>query len=91
MTQIETFQYFSFKIQGICINGDPWFRGKDIATVLGYADTKKSIAKNVDDNDRQILSDLLALTNEGGISESPLDVGGTQNTPWTPMQKLNIY
>ncbi len=71
MAAIQTFQNSSFKVQCVCVDGNPWFRGKDVATVLGYADTKKAIAKNVDDDDRQTLSDLLALANEGGLSERP--------------------
>ena len=38
MTQIQTFQHplSNLKIQGICINGDPWSRGK---TWLRFLDT----------------------------------------------------
>ena len=48
MTQIQTFQNSSFKVQCVCVSGEPWFRGKDVATILGYADTKKAIANNID-------------------------------------------
>ena len=60
MTQIQTFQppNSNSKIQGICINGDPWFRGRDVATVLGYANTVKAISNNVDDDDKKKLNEL---------------------------------
>ena len=74
MTQIQTFHYTSIKVQCICINGDPWFRGKDVAWVLGYIDAKKAIANRVDDDDNVSFSDLFAL--ETGR--------GTKPPPWTP-------
>ena len=58
MTQIQTFQNSSFKVQCVCVRGDPWFRGKDVATVLGYANTVKAISNNVDDDDEKKLKEL---------------------------------
>ena len=81
MTAIQTFQNSNFKVQCVCVDGNPWFRGKDVATVLGYADTKKAIAKNVDDDDRQTLSDLLALASEGGLPDSPPKSRGNDSLP----------
>jgi prophage antirepressor-like protein len=54
-------------ISCIVVNGDPWFKGKDIATLLDYADTKKAIAKNVSEDDRKTMEDLM------GGSQSPMD------------------
>ena len=70
MTQIQTFQNSSFnrgKVQCACVSGEPWFRGKDVATVLGYANTKQAIIKNVDGDDKKKMEEL------GGLSERPLD------------------
>ena len=67
MTQIQTFQNSSFKVQCVCVSGEPWFRGKDVATILGYADTKKAIANNVDTDYKKKLEELR------GERESPLD------------------
>ena len=44
MTQIQTFQNASFKVQCVCVSGEPWFRGKDVAMMLGYANTVKLLA-----------------------------------------------
>ncbi|MFM7985385.1 MAG: Bro-N domain-containing protein, partial [Candidatus Fonsibacter sp.] len=41
--------------------------GKDVATLLGYADTKQAIIKNVSDDDRKKMEDL------GGVWETPLN------------------
>jgi prophage antirepressor-like protein len=37
---------------------DIWFRGKDIATILGYVNTKKAIIDHVDDDDKIKLNDM---------------------------------
>lgn len=36
------------KIRTIEIDGEPWLAGKDVAAVLGYADTDQAIRKHVD-------------------------------------------
>ena len=52
MTQIQTFQNASFKVQCVCVSGEPWFKGLDIATVLGYTNSRKAIIDHVDDDDK---------------------------------------
>ncbi len=81
MTTVQTFQNSSFKVQCFCVDGNPWFRGKDVATVLGYVNTKQALIKNVDEEDQQILSDLLAFANEGGLSERPPKSRGLSDSP----------
>ncbi len=34
------------------VNNEPWFKAKDIATILGYVDTKRAMQMNVDDEDK---------------------------------------
>ena len=70
MTQIETFQNSSFKVECICVKGEPWFKGKDVAMILGYANTAKAILNNVDDDDKKKLEEV-----SKGLSDSPLDLG----------------
>ena len=43
------------KVNYIIVKDDPWFRGKDIATILEYADTKQALRVNVDTEDKQKL------------------------------------
>lgn len=33
-------------------NGDPWFVGKDVATILGYTNPRKALIDHVDDEDK---------------------------------------
>ena len=67
MTAIQTFQNSSFKVQCVCVSGEPWFKGRDIATVLGYADKTQAIRVNVDDDCKKKLVEL------GGVFDTPLD------------------
>ena len=91
MTAIQTFQNSSFKVQCVCVDGNPWFRGKDVATVLGYVNTKQALIKNVDEDDKQILSDLLALANEGGLSERPPKSRGDSEYPLDSNAKNSVF
>ena len=51
MCETLTFQNSSFKIHQVVVDGVLWFRGKDVAKILGYANTVKAISNNVDDDD----------------------------------------
>ena len=56
------------------INNEPWFVSKDVASVLGYTDTRKAIRMHVDDDDKggDILStpggrQQITIINESGL------------------------
>ena len=59
------------EINTITVNGTIYFKAKDVATALDYANTKQAIIKNVDEEDKAILEDLLVSSR--GLSERPLD------------------
>ena len=50
MSDIVEFKFNNNAIACVVINGNPWIRGKDIATSLGYVDTKQAIAENVSED-----------------------------------------
>ena len=52
VTEIVEFNFNNKPIACVVVGGDPWFKGKDIATLLDYADTKKAIAKHVSEDDQ---------------------------------------
>jgi len=62
MTQIQTFQNSSFKIECVCVDGNPWFRGRDVATILGYNNTTQALRVNVDEDDRKKMDELGKLS-----------------------------
>ena len=39
-------------VRTVCIDGEPWFVGKDVAQILGYRDTSDALKKHVDDDDK---------------------------------------
>lgn len=62
------------RMRAIERNGEPWFAGKDVADILGYANSRKAIADHVDDEDKGVtkcdtlggMQDL-TIINESGL------------------------
>jgi len=53
MNNIEIFKNEEFgEIRTVTIDGEPWFVGKDIATALGYVNTKDALSKHVHEDDK---------------------------------------
>ena len=50
MSEIQIFNNPDFgEVRTLTINGEPWFVGKDVSTVLGYAKPTDAIRKRVDE------------------------------------------
>ena len=71
---MEIFTYEGKKLNIIKKDDDIWFRGKTVADILGYEDTKKAIFKHVDEEDKCSLKRLKS----GGTNRPPLH--GTPET-----------
>ena len=55
MNKITIFENEEFgKVRTVCINGEPWLVGKDVAEILGYSDTAKAIKRHVDEEDKGV-------------------------------------
>lgn len=79
MNELMTFKNEQFgEIRSLEIDNEPWFVGKDIATALGYVNTKDAIIKHVEEEDRNILRSQnatlenvpnrgLTIVNESGV------------------------
>ena len=66
MKDLQVFNNDLFgEVRAINIDNEPWFVGKDVATILGYKDTSDAIKKHVDEEDK-------------GVGEIPTP-GGKQN------------
>ena len=39
-------------VRTVCIDGEPWLVGKDVAVILGYSNPQKAIRDHVDDEDK---------------------------------------
>lgn len=54
MNELKIFQNSQFgTIRTLTIDNEPWFVGKDVASILGYADTFGALKKHVDTEDKQ--------------------------------------
>lgn len=54
MEEVKVFENPEFgSVRTIAIDGEPWFVGKDVAVVLGYANTRDALKKRVDSDDRR--------------------------------------
>ena len=60
------------EIRSILINDEPWFVGKDVASVLGYSNPSKVLTDHVDPEDKLNNDSLSSLGQRGGwlINES---------------------
>lgn len=73
-TNLQTWSYENSEIRTIEKDGEPWFVGKDVAAVLGYANASKAIQDHVDTEDKLNNDSLSSLGQRGGwlINESGL-------------------
>lgn len=55
MSELQVFQNAEFgSVRTATINGEPYFVGKDVATILGYSNPRDAISKHVDDEDKGV-------------------------------------
>lgn len=67
MNKIQIFKNEQFgEVRVVEQNGEPWFVGKDVATILGYAKPLNALAMHVDEDDslKQGLIDSMGRTQE---------------------------
>ena len=75
MNELEVFQNAEFgSVRTTTIGGQPYFVGKDVADILGYANTRKALIDHIDDEDKGVTKcdtlggkqDLIII-NESGL------------------------
>lgn len=68
-TEIQTFNFDSASLRTLTDeNGDPWFVGKDVATILGYTNPRKALIDHVDDEDK---TDGVTIRDSIGREQNP--------------------
>ena len=75
MNDLQIFKNAEFgEIRTVIIENEPWFVGKDVAVILGYADPNTAIAMHVDEDDKLNDKSASSLGQRGGwlIKESGL-------------------
>ena len=50
--ELNVFNFQGNGVREINIDGEPWFVGKDVASILGYKNTKDALAKHVEVEDK---------------------------------------
>lgn len=56
MNELQIFNNPKFgQVRTIERDGEPWFVGKDVATALGYSNTKDALSVHIDDEDKEII------------------------------------
>lgn len=50
-SEVQTYVFDSKEVRMLTIDDEPWFVGKDVATVLGYSNHNKVLKDHVDDED----------------------------------------
>ena len=67
--EIQTFNFKAAMLRTLTDeNGDPWFVGKDVATILGYANPRKALIDHVDDEDK---TDGVTIRDSIGREQNP--------------------
>ena len=78
MNQIKIFESPEFgRIRTVSDEkGEPWFIGKDVATLLGYSNTRDALRKHVDEEDKTTVAirdtgsnyqSMTVIVNESGL------------------------
>lgn len=73
MNDLKIFNSPEFgQIRTVSINNEPWFVGNDVATSLGYSNTRDALAKHVDGEDKNTVAirDGIGNPNKTVINES---------------------
>ena len=73
MAEILKFNLNNNAVACVLADGNPWLKAREVATILGYANTKQAITKNVDEDDKQTYAKILETLQVGGLSERPPD------------------
>ena len=65
MEKLQVFKNEEFEVRTVEADKGPWFVGKDVATILGYTNTRKALADHVDPEDKN------NVTIRDGIAGNP--------------------
>lgn len=75
MNELQIFKSEEFgEVRTVLINDEPWFVGKDVATALGYSNTRDALMAHVEEEDKGVVKcdtpggkqDMVAV-NESGL------------------------
>ena len=75
MNDLQIFNSPEFgEIRAVELDGEPWFVGKDVATALGYTNSRKALSDHVDEEDKGVTKcytpggeQEMTIINESGV------------------------
>ncbi len=62
MSDLLKFNFKNNTIAYTIVDGNPWFKAKEVASVLGYTNTMKAIIDHVDAEDKQRMDELMGFS-----------------------------
>lgn len=73
--KVELFDFNGRQVRTVLIDNDPYFVGKDVAEILGYKNTKDTLSKHVDSEEKRGVANrdprsnrLVPVTKEAWLS-----------------------
>lgn len=69
MNEVQLFNFENHEVRSLLINSEPYFVGKDVASILGYSNPRKAIADHDDDEDK---TDGVTIRDSIGREQSPV-------------------
>lgn len=54
MNELQVFKFENSQVRTVLINDEPYFVGKDVATILGYSNPRDALSKHVDEEDKGV-------------------------------------
>lgn len=65
----EIYHFHGQEVRTLTIDNEPWFVGKDVADILGYANSRKAIFDHVDEEDK---TDGVTIRDAMGRNQNPI-------------------
>lgn len=96
MQELQIFKSNEFgEVRTVTIDNEPWFVGKDVATALGYSNTKDALISHVAEEDKRILKRSEIATIENHLPKDVFPVnfvsGDIPNRGLTIINESGLY
>ncbi|MBU5309274.1 phage antirepressor [Ligilactobacillus saerimneri] len=69
MNNLRIFEFEDYTVRTLLIDDEPYFVGKDVATILGYSNPRKAIIDHVDEEDKK---DGVTIRDSIGRKQTPI-------------------
>ena len=96
MNELQIFKNEEFgEVRTVTIDNEPWFVGRDVATALGYSNTKDALISHVTEEDKRILQRSEIATIENHLPKEVFPVnfvsGDIPNRGLTIINESGLY